>query len=409
MTDARTEVCIVGGGIAGGALATALARAGRDVVVLERQTGYEDRVRGEFMQPWGVAEVQRLGLLDVLLAAGGNLLRRLIPYGEERTPEQALAEAGPFDQVIPGVPGALAFGHPAGCSALTAAAEAAGARIHRGVRGVEVEAGADPAISFGQDGARQRVRARLVVGADGRESTVRRQLGLGLAETPPAMFGSGLLVDGLKAWPFDDATIGAEDDRMFFVFPQGGGRARLYLMYPVALRERIAGREKAQRFVEWFDIRSIPDGLLEGMTPAGPCAAYPMHDTWLAQPAVPGAVLVGDAAGYNDPVLGQGLSLAMRDVRDVVEVMSDGDWSARAFEGYARARTERLRRMRFTAQVFSAVHWVAAGSRERRAQVRARMTADPSLGAHSAATVIGPDALPADAFDDRVFERLLAP
>lgn len=61
------DVAIVGGGIAGGALATALARGGLGVLLLERQTEYRDRVLGEGMMPWGVAEARRAGVEDVLV------------------------------------------------------------------------------------------------------------------------------------------------------------------------------------------------------------------------------------------------------------------------------------------------------------------------------------------------------
>src|SRR5882757_1336775 len=56
------DVVIVGGGIAGSALATVLARNGLDVLVLERQTEFRDKVRGEVILPWGVAEMLRLDL-----------------------------------------------------------------------------------------------------------------------------------------------------------------------------------------------------------------------------------------------------------------------------------------------------------------------------------------------------------
>ena len=56
------DVVVVGAGVAGAALGTVLARDGLDVVVLERQTRYRDKVRGEFLAPWGVAELDRLGL-----------------------------------------------------------------------------------------------------------------------------------------------------------------------------------------------------------------------------------------------------------------------------------------------------------------------------------------------------------
>ena len=57
-----TDVVIVGGGIAGSALALVLARQGLEVTVLEQQTEYHDRVRGEVLVPWGVAEAEELGM-----------------------------------------------------------------------------------------------------------------------------------------------------------------------------------------------------------------------------------------------------------------------------------------------------------------------------------------------------------
>src|SRR5947209_8568379 len=61
------DVVVVGGGIAGSSLATVLARDRYQVVVLERQTTYRDKVRGEWMACWGVAELLRLGLEKALL------------------------------------------------------------------------------------------------------------------------------------------------------------------------------------------------------------------------------------------------------------------------------------------------------------------------------------------------------
>ncbi|MGJ3626820.1 SDR family NAD(P)-dependent oxidoreductase [Sphingomonas sp. MMS24-JH45] len=66
------DLIVVGGGIGGSALAAVMARAGKSVLLLEKSTAYEDRVRGEWIAPWGVAETRRLGLYDTLVAAGGT-------------------------------------------------------------------------------------------------------------------------------------------------------------------------------------------------------------------------------------------------------------------------------------------------------------------------------------------------
>ena len=52
------DLIIVGGGIGGASLAAVMAQAGRSVLLLELSTVYEDRVRGEWIAPWGVAETR---------------------------------------------------------------------------------------------------------------------------------------------------------------------------------------------------------------------------------------------------------------------------------------------------------------------------------------------------------------
>jgi 2-polyprenyl-6-methoxyphenol hydroxylase-like FAD-dependent oxidoreductase len=106
------DVVVIGGGIAGNALAAVLARAGKAVLVLERSTAYRDRVRGEGFHAWGVAEARRLGLHDALLAAGGTHHRRYVPYDETVTPAEAIAASVALDRLLPDVPGTLGVGHP---------------------------------------------------------------------------------------------------------------------------------------------------------------------------------------------------------------------------------------------------------------------------------------------------------
>ena len=74
---------MVGGGIGGGALATALARAGVSTLVLEKSTQHVDRVRGEWLSPWGVAETTRLGLYESLIGAGAHHVGEHIGFGDD--------------------------------------------------------------------------------------------------------------------------------------------------------------------------------------------------------------------------------------------------------------------------------------------------------------------------------------
>jgi choline dehydrogenase-like flavoprotein len=73
-SESKPDVVIVGAGIAGSVLAISLAGSGHSVTLLEKSTVHVDRVRGEFIVPWGVAEAKTLGILDVLASAGGNYI-----------------------------------------------------------------------------------------------------------------------------------------------------------------------------------------------------------------------------------------------------------------------------------------------------------------------------------------------
>ncbi|MBV8296174.1 MAG: FAD-dependent monooxygenase, partial [Acidimicrobiia bacterium] len=167
----RPDVAIVGAGIAGGALAAVLAQQGLDVLLVERQVEYHDRVRGETMFPWGVAELLDLGLAQVLLDAGGGYATSLV-LGDELLPPGADPLSVPLDAVIPRVPGQLNVGHPQACAALADNAVKAGARVVWGASDVAVTPDGQPRLSFAADGQSKEVAPRLVVGADGRASSV---------------------------------------------------------------------------------------------------------------------------------------------------------------------------------------------------------------------------------------------
>ena len=72
MSQAEYDIVTVGGGLGGAAVAVAMAKAGARVLVVERETRFQDRIRGEFMEPWGVAETHRLGIYDAIRNAAND-------------------------------------------------------------------------------------------------------------------------------------------------------------------------------------------------------------------------------------------------------------------------------------------------------------------------------------------------
>jgi 2-polyprenyl-6-methoxyphenol hydroxylase-like FAD-dependent oxidoreductase len=392
------DIIVVGGGIGGSALSTVMARDGLKVLLLEASDAYEDRVRGEWIAPWGVTEVRRVGLYDLLMAAGGHHIASHVTYDESRPSEASEAEPTPLGIFAPQVPGPLCLGHPHHCQTLFDEAGRAGVTALRGVQVQSVAAGETPAVTWRDDRGEHTATARLLVGADGRASLVRETLGIPLEQDPPHHMFGGLLVEGVEDWDATRQTIGTEGDFSFLTFPQGEGRVRVYGSFAIAERRRFAGPEGPRRFLEAFRMRCAPDNdRLARATPAGPLLSYFNNDAWTERPYAQGAVLVGDSAGWNDPIIGQGLSITYRDVRMVSDILKAGDWSPEAFAPYAEERMERLRRLRFAASITSTLE-AEFGPKAAARRKRFHEIADMSLKAHTAAVMAGPDVLPPEVF-----------
>ena len=405
------EVVIVGAGIGGSALATVLARSGIAVTILEKSLVHVDHVRGEWLAPWGVAETQRLGLYETLLAAGGHHLARHIAYGDDT--DYATAESQLLDMTAfanAGFRPPLCMRHPDMCDLLNGEAIKAGAELLRGVTDLQVTAGAAPEVRFRHDRVDRKFNPRIVIAADGRNSVVRSQVGIDQHRDPTHHLMAGMLVDNTVGWPADLQIFGTEARVNFLAFPQSAERVRLYICYGIDERRRFAGPDNQARFLDAFRLASVPGSeYLANGTPSGPCNSYGNEDTWTDVPYAPGVVLIGDAAGHNDPIIGQGLSIAYRDVRIVRDLMlEDRDWTPDLFRPYAEERRERMRRLRLTASTFSILS-VEFGDRARARRVRVREERlrgiFPDLGP---AAFIGPEVLPAEMFDESILDRLRA-
>jgi 2-polyprenyl-6-methoxyphenol hydroxylase-like FAD-dependent oxidoreductase len=397
-----SDVVIVGGGVSGASLAYALASAGLGVTVLEASTKYEDRVRGESMAPWGVQEARNLGVEQILLDAGGIVSPLWKQYLE------GLGEVEiPMAMMVPGIPGSLNLRHPIACQALIDAAAGAGATVMRGVRDVRLTPGRSVGVSFATD-VDHELTAGLVVGADGRASVVRKQTAITLERQEPISYIAGLLVDGLQDMPDQDVMVG-DGDLFFLLFHQGGGRARVYLCGGLSGLHRFAGRDRAGKFLAACRLPSYPwADVVAGATAAGPCATYAGDDTWTATPYAQGVVLIGDAAGHNDPVIGQGLSIGLRDARVVRDLIVDGARHPADFAPYGEERLGRMERLRLVADVIAVTQAEDADNRPaRRAFFTEKMSSmDPQILPLVVGSFAGPETIPPDLVNPRVLDRI---
>lgn len=405
----QPDVVIVGGGIAGASAACRLVAGGLSVVLLEKQQAYHDLVRGEWLAPWGLREARRLGVEECFWAGGGWEIREWMTWDEAVSEDEV--EAVDMTGFIPGFGGPISFPHHQVCELMAQQAVEGGACLEMAASKIAVTAGRRPVVSYGTpEGVRRELRPRIVLGATGRGCTVGRQVGVTMHNSMHH-WGGGMMVEGLDGWPPDVQAMGTEGDVMFMVFPQGYGRARLYLNFPTANKHRYRGPGGVERFLAAFELKCLPDHgkAVTEATPAGPLSVWPsVSSVPEGPPLAEGVVLIGDEAGNADTVLGTGLSCALRDSRTVCEILlGSGDWSPAAFTPYVEERQFRLERLDFGASIISKLHVeFGPAAVERRRRVRRLMARNFAAQVTGLLNMVAPEEVPEFGFSEFFAERL---
>ncbi len=331
------DVITVGGGLGGAALAKVLAENGKRVLVVEREKQFKDRVRGEIIASWGVAESQRLGLYDTLMAtcAHEQPFFHVVGMGPPRDVRATSV------QKLPG----LTFFHPEVQEVVLDAARDAGAEVWRGASVRTVSLNQIPEASIERDGQTLTHTARLVVCADGRTSNGRAWGGFTTVRARPKSLGAGVLFEGMKVNPeVSVSLINPFLGRIAYLFPQTASQVRAYLMYEPEM-SRLQGDDDVPRFIAECVKTGMAAETYAGARPIGPLASFDMTENWVEHPARAGLALIGDAAGASDPTWGQGLSLTLRDARVLAEKLLESDGWNRAADAYAEARDAYFKRV----------------------------------------------------------------
>jgi 2-polyprenyl-6-methoxyphenol hydroxylase-like FAD-dependent oxidoreductase len=342
-TASSFDVVVVGAGLAGSSLAITLAREGVDVLVVERDRVFRDRVRGEVMATWGTVEAKRLGLFGLLRERCATEVRYLT-----YCVEGVVAASADLPTAAPHFEPSLAFHHPVMQEALIEEAALAGATVWRPSRLVSLTPGNPPAAEVMVDGVVRTVIARLIVGADGRDSQVARLVGFERLADPDELLAAGLLVQGeMDTGDAINMFIGQAAGQIAGVTRIAPSLYRLYFFHHIhAIPSRLSGARDVEAAFSYLRDAGVPGEWLANARPEGPLATFDGAHRWIERPYKNGVVLVGDAAGASDPSWGSGLSRTLRDVRLLHDVLvSATDWP-RAADEYAGQHDEFWERLR---------------------------------------------------------------
>ena len=196
------------------------------------------------------------------------------------------------------------------------------------------------------DGVRS-VKARLVVGADGRHSFVARAVGsIPIRVESPSRTLYYQYVSGWRGpdgGSPDAAEFSLRGDELAYVFPSDSG---LTCVAVSANKAEFAAFRAAPRQELARGLRLHPrlNDRLERSEPVGRAAGGPPEANWVRHPCGPGWALVGDAALHQDPWTGLGMDMASTHATfladSVVEWLSGRIAEADAFDRYHRARDD---------------------------------------------------------------------
>ncbi len=350
MTDA--DVIVVGGGPAGSTVAAGLADAGHAVILLDKASFPRHKACSDYINPAGARMLDEMGLMNEALALGARPMGGMIvhaPNGSRFTANYAEAEPGQA---------ALGLSRIHLDNLLLERARAAGVAVHERahVRDIVRRDGTVTGVEASINGSRDTLTARLVIGADGRNSIVARQLGLlhplrwprktGLATkyrgvTGLDQFGEMHIASGVYAGlaiiedGLTNVTIVAKTDD---VAARPGSVDTFFAEALQRMPEMARKLENAERV-----------GGIRGVGSMGARSRRVVGD---------GFLLVGDAASFLDPFAGEGVYEALRGAAIAVPIISAalraGDTSGSALDAYRIAR-----RRTFAAK--RTVSWIVQG------------------------------------------------
>jgi flavin-dependent dehydrogenase len=300
------DVAIVGASLAGCATAIMLGRAGARVALVDKSpdpAAYK-RICTHYVQSSAVPTLQRLGLLEPMMRAGALRARIRIwtrwgwiePPPDSSVPSGVNLRRELLDPLIRGL-----------------AAETPGVELTLGHAVEELVREGDRVCGVrarNTSGETRELRARLVVGADGRDSRVAKLAGVRTKTAPHGRFAYGGYFEGPAPDTAPDQALWILDPHMAAAFPTDSGFV-FYAVMPT--KERLPEFKRDPEAALKAFIGGLPDAppILASRLVGEIQGKIDMTNV-IHTPTAPGLALAGDAAGALDPLWGVGCGFALQ-------------------------------------------------------------------------------------------------
>lgn len=353
----QCDVVVVGGRCAGSALAVLLSRQGLKVVVLERIQHPRTTLSSHALQTDAVSFLERMEVIDKIVQTGAPFMTRV----DTRMEDFRAVTDYPLE---PGdVGGAVSVRREVLDPILAEAAIEAGTDYRMGARVVDLLTdgrGRVAGVRAVQDDQEFEICCKLVIGADGRDSTVARLTG-----------ARKYNVTQNERWYYWTYFTGAQWSDPTFVFHRWGDR-HVFAgpcddgLYVVGVSPESHEREAFRR-----DLRA---SVLEHAYSCEPVAAalanaqqtgkifgITKFSGYFREPSGPGWVLVGDSGHFKDPAVGRGIADAFGQAETLAAVLKSRIHGSTAELDRVIARWGRQRDRRFADYYWMATDIGCAG------------------------------------------------
>lgn len=309
MKTMSVRCCIAGGGPAGMMLGLLLGRAGVDVVVLEKHADFLRDFRGDTIHPSTLEVVHELGLLEQLLTLPhqkvsringqfGDLALTVADFSSLSTQCRFVAFMPQWDFLN------LLAEEAARYSTFRLLMQA-------DVTGLIEEAGSVMGLRANTPDGPLEVRAGLVVGADGRHSTVRSHAGLSVEEFGAPMDVLWFRLSRSTSDPGD--PIGRFDAGRIFIMLNRGDYWQCGFVIPKGSRDRFQGQGLPAFRNAVAQLAPFMADRVGELHDWEPIKLLTVQVDRLRQWYRPGLLCIGDAAHAMSPVGGVGINLAIQD------------------------------------------------------------------------------------------------